>query len=533
MKKCAKRIGGSLTAQIFLITATILATACTLTYGFIVWATPISYTTIVNSDLQTKAQELTKALEDTTLAECGPIVNHFISETGGEIVVSDADGNPVPLPSSFPVEYYGKDGKEDKNVKNTSAIDARSGDYVLVEKKEDSQPDIVEYSYKIVPENSKRNVVSVKTGTEEELSFYKVLEDTNGISEYAFSFKGSDQPYTMTVSSNATAVNQTIEALGRVLPVLILVVLIISLLGAMIYSRYITRPIVRLSGISEKIAGLDFSWKCREKRADEIGVLGRNLDHLSDSLSAALNELQAANDALRKDIDQERELERQRMTFFSAASHELKTPITVLKGQISGMLAGVDIYQDREKYLARSLAVTNRMEGLVQEILTISRMENVNFSMQRGDVDLSILTEYQVGQVDELAQQRNQILYTEITPGIIVEGDRNLLQRSIGNLLSNALLYSPEGETVHVRLAEEDGCPTLSIVNGGAHIPKEDLPHLFEAFYRVETSRNRRTGGSGLGLYIVKMILDRHGAECRMENTPKGVRAVVLFHPQG
>ena len=153
--------------------------------------------------------------------------------------------------------------------------------------------------------------------------------------------------------------------------------------------------------------------------------------------------------------------------------------------------------------------------------------------MQRGDVDLSILTEYQIGQVDELAQQRNQILYTEITPGIIVEGDRNLLQRSIGNLLSNALLYSPEGETIHVRLAEEDGCPTLSIVNGGAHISKEDLPHLFEAFYRVETSRNRRTGGSGLGLYIVKMILDRHGAECRMENTPKGVRAVVLFHPQG
>ena len=114
-----------------------------------------------------------------------------------------------------------------------------------------------------------------------------------------------------------------------------------------IRDSYITRPIVQLSGISQRMANLDFSYKCQEKRGDEIGVLGRNLNELSERLSTSLNDLREANCALRQDIDRERELEKQRTTFFSAASHELKTPITVLKGQLSGMLAGVDIYKDQ------------------------------------------------------------------------------------------------------------------------------------------------------------------------------------------
>lgn len=336
-------------------------------------------------------------------------------------------------------------------------------------------------------------------------------------------------PYTMTVLSSVTATNQTVEALGQVLPFLLIVALVISLLGAIIYSRYITRPIVQLSGISQRMANLDFSYKCQEKRGDEIGVLGRNLNELSERLSTSLNDLREANCALRQDIDRERELEKQRTTFFSAASHELKTPITVLKGQLSGMLAGVDIYKDREKYLARSLAVASRMEALVQEILMVSRMERADVPLKRESLDLTRLVEQQVQQMEELAMLRGQALYVEAVSNLIVKGDRVLLQRAVGNLLSNALLYSPEGETVQVCLFEQEEKIILTISNSGVQIPIEDLPHLFEAFYRVEASRSRGTGGSGLGLYIVKMVLDRHRAAYRVENVPDGVRATVVF----
>ena len=140
------------------------------------------------------------------------------------------------------------------------------------------------------------------------------------------------------------------------------------------YSRYITRPIVRLNGIAGRMAELDFHWSCGEARRDEIGQLGRSLDAMARRLDTALRELEAANQSLRGEVERERELDRQRTAFFSAASHELKTPVTILKGQLAGMLEGVGVYRDRDKYLLRSLQVTGRMEALGQEMLAISRM---------------------------------------------------------------------------------------------------------------------------------------------------------------
>ena len=203
--------------------------------------------------------------------------------------------------------------------------------------------------------------------------------------------------------------------------------------------------------------------------------------------------------------------------------------MTILKGQLSGMLEGVGVYRDRDKYLLRSLRVTGRMENLVQEMLAISRMESGSVALKWEVVDLSALIERQLALDMPLLEQRGQRLGKDLTPGLIVTGDDSLLGRVVGNLLSNAALYSPEGAEVRVWCGLLDGRPALAVENTGAHISEDALPHLFEAFYREETSRNRSTGGSGLGLYLVKMILDRHGAECTMENTANGVRAAVRF----
>ena len=159
------------------------------------------------------------------------------------------------------------------------------------------------------------------------------------------------------------AVNQATEAMRKLLPLLTLAVLALSFLGAVIYSRVITRPMVALSRIARKMAMQDFDARWQGTRNDEIGALGESLNLLSENLSRALAQLREANAALQCDIDRERALERQRTAFFAAASHELKTPVAILKGQIGGMLAQVGVYQDREKYLARALKVTARMES--------------------------------------------------------------------------------------------------------------------------------------------------------------------------
>ena len=196
---------------------------------------------------------------------------------------------------------------------------------------------------------------------------------------------------------------------------------------------------------------------------------------------------------------------------------------------LAGMLEGVGVYQDRDKYLLRSLQTTGRMERLIGEMLSISRMESGSAAVRQDPVDLSALMAQQLALDRELLEQRGQQLVSALTPGITVPADASLLGKAVGNLLSNASRYSPEGAEIRVWCGRLEGRPALSVENTGARISGDALPHLFEAFYREEGSRNRSTGGSGLGLYLVKMILDRHGAVCTIENTEEGGKATVRF----
>lgn len=503
MKKCFETIRCSLTTRIFLMTALILFAACGVTYLFIAWATPISYQSIATDALGTKVDELVDKLQNTTLEESGSLFDRFLMDTGADVTVTDENGKEVELPNSVVTEG-----------------EATAGTWSGVASKSATDEAVV---------SDVQAATAESTETWEDGSVIASVSITNSDWSVPVTFYDSGKIYQLMVTANVTAVNQTAEAMGRVLPWLAVVIFLISLLGALFYSRYITRPIVRLSGISQKMAAQDFSWECQEKRRDEIGVLGQNLNELSRHLSSALTELKTANASLQADIDRERELERQRTAFFAAASHELKTPITVLRGQLSGMLAGVDIYQDRDKYLARSLAVTGRMEKLVQEMLTISRMEKAGSAVKREPVMLSGLLKAQLELCEDLALQREQTIAAEIAPSITVMGDETLLGRALMNLLTNAMHYSPAGSLIAVRLSDEDNGTRLVVENSPAHIPEESLPHLFEAFYRVEASRNRETGGSGLGLYLVHMILERHGTACQISNTETGVRTSVFF----
>ena len=203
--------------------------------------------------------------------------------------------------------------------------------------------------------------------------------------------------------------------------------------------------------------------------------------------------------------------------------------MTILKGQLSGMLEGVGVYRDRDKYLLRALQVTGRMERLVGEMLALSRMERGSDALKREPVDLAALLAERLEQDGELFRQRGQRLLSDLNAGATVAGDAALLGKAVGNLLSNAALYSPEGAEIRVWCGLLDGRPALTVENAGARIGEEALPRLFEPFYRAEGSRSRATGGSGLGLCLVKTILDRHGAACTIENTADGVRAAVRF----
>lgn len=471
-----KKIRKSLTARIFLITVLVLLGAGTITFGLIAWATPSSYRAVIDADLTRQVQALSETLQDVPLADCGPALEDFVREAGADVTLAAPDGGIV----FSNVQLAG----------NALAEDAAATD-------------------------------------ETEATAVTTAEQATLTAEVFFSDQA--RSYTLYVTPRLEAENVAVRALIQMAPWVLLTLLLFSLLGAFVYSRYITRPIVQMSDIAGKMADMDFDWKCQETREDEIGHLGRSLNQMAEKLSQTLEALKASNAALRGEVAQERALDLQRRAFFAAASHELKTPVTILRGHISGLLDGIGIYQDQEKYLARSLQTTARMEHLIQEILMASRMEARDSALPLERLDLSAITEEQLALAADLLEQKNLRVAADLSPALMLDGERAMLSKAIGNLLANAALYSPCGENIRIWSGMKDEAPTLIIENTGVHIGEDALPHLFDAFYREEGSRNRQTGGSGLGLYLVRIILERHGASCAIDNTAAGVRATVRF----
>ena len=225
------------------------------------------------------------------------------------------------------------------------------------------------------------------------------------------------------------------------------------------------------------------------------------------------------------DVTEREERESLRREFSANVSHELKTPIAIIKGQLEGMIYQVGEYKDRDTYLRRCMKTTNDMEALVKEILSAARMGGSDFHLERTDLDISQMLQKVCQQFRGRMEDKEMELRMDIQPTFHYAGDGRLMEKVFTNVIGNAVAYSPVGATVTVSL--QNG--VFFVENSGVHIAEEDLKQIFTPFYRVDKSRNRNSGGSGLGLYITKTILDHHGIQHSMVNTEDGVRFMAKF----
>lgn len=466
-----KKIKSKLSIKVFFITALLMATCCTITYLCIARFAPYIYSHEL-SEAEEIADMLSNELSNTQFLEEA----QYLIPIYSDILLREYD-------DEFVFHMFQSSGEE------------------------------VALPY-------------LDTFTGKDITDYQNIEMTK---EYHVLFADSTGEYILLLTKNTDKESQVIEALQKSLPVLSVIIFVVSVIAAFFYTWYITKPIKKISKLSEQMAAMDFNGICPTNRTDEIGTLSHNLNDLSKKLAIALSELQAANQKLQADIDMERQLERQRIEFFSATSHELKTPITIIKGQLQGMLYQVGRYKDRETYLAQSLEVTNTLEKMVQELLTISRLDTTGYTCKKSNIDFSKLINEQLIAYEDLFMQKELNVEKSIMPEIYVLGDIQLLEKVLDNLLGNAAAYSGAGNHILVKSWSEFEKVNLTIENTGVHISEEDIPKLFEAFYRVDHSRNRQTGGTGLGLYIVKTILEVHKAEIKIANSVQGVIVSVQF----
>ena len=564
-----KKLRASLTIKIFLLVSLLLLAASGVTYAAVVWFLPAFYSNELENSIDRLSQELKKIIESFSgIEEASNAIALFQGNTQTSVAILDEDGAYVwywvevgtTVESGVVTEYAVSDAAsyaaEDTVVEeDIVSEEAFSTDEEAAEGEngtltgEDAAAEGDAFTGEDVAADgdgfSDGEMTATAVDGQESAAEIFPGEGMEGMAVKSYPLTVGGESYTMFVTGGKQQVDQAMEILRQIFPYILAIAVCVAVLSALAASFYLTAPVVRLSRISRKMAKLDYSERYTGKRTDEIGALGQDLNELADNLSGALTELRQANARLKSDIELEREQEKRRMAFFSAVSHELKTPITILKGHLSGMLQGVGEYRNRDYYLQRSQETAEKMEDMVQELLTVSRMETTPFTV--AQTDLAEQLRLQLAELTELFETKELELVLDIPEHLYAEVNASLMEKVFRNLLTNALRYTPagEGNQIRLQLRQQEKSIFFDIENTGAHIPEDALPHIFEAFYRVEPSRSRQMGGSGLGLYIVRMALEQHGArqifdghsgdvdcagEFGAENTKDGVRFYWQLH---
>jgi two-component system sensor histidine kinase VanS len=285
--------------------------------------------------------------------------------------------------------------------------------------------------------------------------------------------------------------------------------------GAFVFARQMTNPIKRLASDTKKMAALE-NVNPMPTRNDEIGSLACDVHAMYDKLKETIFNLES-------EILRVREMEETQRYFFSAASHELKTPIAAVSVLLEGMIENVGDYNDHPKYLRECIKQMDAQNKVISEILDIVNLNDGKILPRPEKLDIALVAESLLPSFKTLADANGQNLDVSIPDGQICNTDLSMLKKVLSNVIMNAVQNTPVGGDI--RLWSElrgDKC-RLCILNSGVNIDKEIIAKLFDPFYRIDKARSRKTGNSGLGLTIVKRTLEAMNAEFLLTNTDEGI----------
>jgi two-component system OmpR family sensor kinase/two-component system sensor histidine kinase BaeS len=284
---------------------------------------------------------------------------------------------------------------------------------------------------------------------------------------------------------------------------------ILTLVIGLLLMRRMINPLSEVIAASQAVSQGDLTARVPvDARNDDLSALSDHFNHMAEELERA---------------------DLQRRNLFADIAHELRTPITILRGRLEGILDGV--YSPDEANIAPALEETYLLERLVEDLRLLALAEANQLRFDMKPVRLSELTETILGLFSAQAGERNVQLYLEAEadlPEVMVDPQR--FQQVVGNLIDNALVYTPEGSTVEISIHRKENNVELSVSDGGPGIPEDEIAHVFDRFWRGEKSRARSTGGAGLGLSIARQLVEAQGGRITARNrTPQGFEVSIVL----
>lgn len=334
----------------------------------------------------------------------------------------------------------------------------------------------------------------------------------------------TEDGYYILLRTPLESIKESVKISNQFLSYVGIFVVLFSVILMIFITKRFTRPILELAEIAQKMKNLNFNIKYTRHDKDEIGILGNSMNELSEKLEITISELKSANNELQKDIEQKTQIDEMRKEFLSNVSHELKTPIALIQGYAEGLQEGInDDAESRQFYCEVIMDEANKMNKMVKKLLTLNQIEFGQEQTTMEHFDLTALIQGVLQSVDILAKQNQiQILFKQ-KDSIYVWADEYQIEEVVTNYISNAIHHAAFEKRIEVNIERKEATARVSVFNTGNPIPQEDINKIWIKFYKVDKARTREYGGSGIGLSIVKAIMDSHHKECGVFNRENGV----------
>ena len=302
------------------------------------------------------------------------------------------------------------------------------------------------------------------------------------------------------------------------------VALILGTIIMYFVANRVIKPVLALAALSEKMSNLDFDAHYEADAQDEIGILGRNMNNLSSRLKDAIGALQDANRQLQHDIDEKTQIDEMRKEFIANVSHELKTPIALIQGYAEGLTEGMcEDEESRNYYCEVIMDEAGKMNKMVKQLLTLTALEFGNDAPSMDTFDITELIQDLIRSSSILIQQNEATVCYQPDGPCMVFADEFKIEEVVTNYLTNAIHHLDGERRIEIRVEKIGETVKVTVFNTGNPIPEADLPNLWTKFYKIDKARTRAYGGSGIGLSIVKAIMDIHHQSCGVVNVEGGV----------
>ena len=302
--------------------------------------------------------------------------------------------------------------------------------------------------------------------------------------------------------------------------------IILSVILIIVLSKGISHPIHALSDIARRMTQLDFDAKYIPVRhvSREIDELGNSMNELSETLEETISELKTANVSLQQDIEKKEQIDEMRKEFLSNVSHELKTPLALIQGYAEGLKECInDDAESRDFYCDVIIDEASKMNNMVRNLLTLNQLEFGDEDITFERFDLTAVIRGVIQSMDIMAQQGNATVNFRRDEPVYVWADEFKIEEVVTNYTSNALNHLDGEKEIEIRVLTEENHVKVTVFNTGTPIPEEDIPNLWNKFYKVDKARTREYGGSGIGLSIVKAIMEGLHQQYGVQNYDNGV----------